>query len=136
MHNRREYKNKIFVGITWWKIKKIIMISMEVINLSSWKVRKIASNKKTGCQNDPKLYEFTWDALITLLHSSSVLFVVFMILQITHQNVDTCFKVTSGITLSLTTLFLVFLLILKRKRTSHRQSLPVDYKTDAMLTTV
>ena len=22
MHNRREYKNKIFVGITWWKIKK------------------------------------------------------------------------------------------------------------------
>ena len=112
------------------------MISMEVINLSSWKVRKIASNKKTGCQNDPKLYEFTWEALITLLHSSSVLFVVFMILQITHQNVDTCFKVTSGITLSLTTLFLVFLLILKRKRTSHRQSLPVDYKNDAMLTTV
>ena len=98
---------------------------MEVINLSSWKIRKIASNKKTGCQNDPKLYEFTWEALITLLHSSSVLFVVF-----------TCFKVTSGITLSLTTLFLVFLLILKRKRTSHRQSLPVDYKTDAMLTTV
>lgn len=112
------------------------MISMEVLNLSNWEVRKIVPNKKTGCQNDPKLYEFTWEALITLLHSSSVLLVVFMILQITHQNVDTCFKVTSGITLSLTTLFLVFLLILKRKRTSHTQSLPVDYKTDAMLTMV
>ena len=112
------------------------MISMEVINLSSSKVRKTVPNKKTSCQNDPKLYEFIWEALITLLYSSSVLLVVFMILQITHQNVDTCFKVISGITLSLTTLFLVFLLMLKRTRTRHRQSVPVDYKIDTMLTMV
>ena len=112
------------------------MISMEVINLLSSKVRKTVPNKKTGCQNDPKLYEFIWGALIQLLHSSSDLLVVFVILQITHQNVDTCFKVISGITLCLTMLFLVFLLIFKRRRTRHRHSLPVDYKTDTMLTMV